>query len=70
MQWAKIFGAKKVVVFDINDARLDLAKKLGADEGINTLADDFMQVAMDMTEGRGCLLYTSLYLLNHQPQSD
>ena len=53
MQWAKIFGAKKVVVFDINDARLDLAKKLGADEGINTLADDFMQVSMDMTEGRG-----------------
>ena len=53
MQWAKIFGAKKVVVFDINDARLDLAKKLVADEGINTLADDFMQVAMDMTEGRG-----------------
>ena len=53
MQWAKIFGAKKVVVFDINDARLDLAKKLGADEGINTLADDFMQVAMDMKEGRG-----------------
>ena len=31
----------------------DLVKKLGADEGINTLADDFMQVAMDMTEGRG-----------------
>ena len=53
MQWAKIFGAKKVVVFDINDARLDLAKKLGADEGINTLADDFMQTAMDMTDGRG-----------------
>lgn len=53
MQWAKIFGAKKVVVFDINDARLDLAKKLGADDGINTLADDFMQTAMDMTDGRG-----------------
>lgn len=53
MQWAKIFGAKKVVVFDINDARLDLAKKLGAYEGVNTLADDFMQTAMAMTEGRG-----------------
>ncbi len=53
MQWAKIFGAKKVVVFDINDARLDLAKKLGADDGINTLADDFMQTAMDITDGRG-----------------
>lgn len=31
MQWAKIFGAKTVTVFDINDNRLALAKKLGAD---------------------------------------
>lgn len=53
MQWAKIFGAKKVVVFDINNERLDLAKKLGADEGINTLEDNFMQTAMKMTDGRG-----------------
>ena len=36
MQWAKIFGSKKVVVFDISDERLDLAKRLGADEVINT----------------------------------
>ena len=46
MQWAKILGAKKVVVFDINDARLALAKKLGADAVINTAAPDFMEQAM------------------------
>lgn len=36
MQWTKIFGSKKVVVFDISDERLALAKRLGADEVINT----------------------------------
>lgn len=52
-QWAKIFGAKKVVVFDISPERLELAKKLGADEGINTLDEDFMEQAMAITEGKG-----------------
>ena len=36
MQWAKILGAKSVTVFDINDKRLALAKKLGADRIINS----------------------------------
>lgn len=36
MQWAKILGAKSVTVFDINDNRLKLAKKLGADETVNS----------------------------------
>jgi L-iditol 2-dehydrogenase len=40
MQWAKIFGASKVVVFDIVDEKLELAKELGADAGINTLQKD------------------------------
>ena len=40
MQWAKIFGAKSITVFDINDARLELAKKLGADYTINSLRDE------------------------------
>lgn len=53
MQWAKIFGAKKVVVFDIVEERLELAKRLGADEGINTLGQDFMEQAKAMTDGRG-----------------
>lgn len=36
MQWAKIFGAKSVTVFDVSDERLDLAKSLGADYVVNT----------------------------------
>lgn len=53
MQWAKIFGARKTVVFDIVDERLDLAKRLGADAGINTLQEGFMEKAMELTGGRG-----------------
>ena len=40
MQWAKIYGAKSVTVFDISDKRLALAKKLGADYVVNTLSTE------------------------------
>ena len=53
MQWAKIFGAKKIVVFDIADERLELAKRLGADAGINTLRENFMADAKVLTDGKG-----------------
>lgn len=53
MQWAKIYGSKKVVVFDINDKRLALARKLGADEVINTTKEGFMEEAMGITGGKG-----------------
>lgn len=53
MQWAKIFGAAKVVVFDISEERLDLAKKLGADEIVNTTDPDFMKQALAYTDGKG-----------------
>jgi len=48
-QWARIMGAKKIVVFDISNERLELAKALGADETVNTLEEGFMQKAMAMT---------------------
>jgi L-iditol 2-dehydrogenase len=53
MQWANIFGAKKVVVFDISEERLALAKRLGASEGINTTKEAFMKQAMELTNGKG-----------------
>ncbi|MCI1722964.1 MAG: galactitol-1-phosphate 5-dehydrogenase [Lachnospiraceae bacterium] len=53
MQFAKIFGAAKVVVFDIVKERLDLGMRLGATAGINTLDADFMDQAMAITDGRG-----------------
>lgn len=52
-QWAKIFGAKKVVVFDISDERLTLAKRMGADEVVNTSKDDFIAEAKAITGGKG-----------------
>lgn len=53
MQWAKIFGARQVVVFDISKERLELAKRLGADGAVNTLEEGFMEKAKSMTEGKG-----------------
>lgn len=53
MQWAKIFGAAEAVVFDIEPSRLELGKRLGATAGINTQEKDFMDQAMELTEGRG-----------------
>ena len=38
-QWARIFGATSVTVFDISDERLALAKEFGADYVVNTLTD-------------------------------
>lgn len=53
MQWAKIYGAKKVVVFDIDDGRLDLAARLGADATVNTKDTGFMEKAAELTNGNG-----------------
>lgn len=51
-QFAKIFGATEVVVFDILDERLDLARRLGVD-GVNTLKEGWMDEAMALTNGKG-----------------
>lgn len=53
MQWAKIFGAKEVVVFDIVEERLELAKRLGATGTVNTLKEGFLEEAKKITDGRG-----------------
>ncbi len=53
MQWTKIFGSKKVVVFDISEERLEMAKRLGADEVVNTVEDGFMERAMSITGNQG-----------------
>ena len=61
MQWAKIFGSRKVVVFDISEERLDMAKRLGADETVNTLEEGFMEKAMAFSKGKGydCVFETA-----------
>lgn len=52
LQWAKIYGAKRVFVFDIDDNRLLLAKNLGADEIINTTKADIDEFVKEKTGGK------------------
>jgi L-iditol 2-dehydrogenase len=52
-QWAKIFGAKRVFVFDIDPDRLALAEKLGADVTVNTLDGNFKEIVREYTNNKG-----------------
>jgi L-iditol 2-dehydrogenase len=53
VEWARILGASKVVAFDIDDSRLALAKRMGADETVNTREQGYMEKAMALTGGKG-----------------
>lgn len=53
MQWAKAFGADRVAVADIDEQRLELAKKLGADDAVDASSPDFIKRAMGITGGAG-----------------
>ena len=52
-QWAKIYGAKRIFVFDIDEDRLKLAKKLGADVTINTMDMNFKETVKELTNNSG-----------------
>ena len=53
-QCAKKKGAEKVVVVDVLDGKLELAKKLGADVTINLAKQNVNDIVMDLTGGLGC----------------
>ena len=53
MQWAKIFGSRRVVVFDISDERLEMARRLGADEVFNSTKENSKEDALAYTDGNG-----------------
>ncbi len=53
LQWAKIMGAKTLVAFDIDEGRLALAKRMGADVTVNTKDADFMEQVKTLTDGKG-----------------
>jgi len=52
LQLAKIAGAD-VIIFDIVDASLELAKELGADVTVNTEKEDGYKMLMEFTNQRG-----------------
>ena len=53
LQVAKLAGSKTVVITDILDYRLQLAKKLGADITINSGKEDPVGIVKDVTNGEG-----------------
>lgn len=53
MQWLKILGARRVIVFDIADERLELAKSLGADAVFNTGDREMLKKVEEYTGGKG-----------------
>jgi len=50
-------GPEKLIVLDLFDDRLELAKKFGADIVLNPLRDDVDAIVKEMTEGYGCDVY-------------
>ncbi|WP_085524365.1 galactitol-1-phosphate 5-dehydrogenase [Tuberibacillus sp. Marseille-P3662] len=53
VQWAKIFGAKKVYAIDIDDSKLEVANKVGADVLINSLEQPAHEQINEYTSGCG-----------------
>lgn len=50
---AKAAGANKVIATDINDFRLELARKLGADLTLNSRTSSIIEPVLDATRGQG-----------------
>lgn len=53
LQWLRILGAEKITVCDIDDEHLKLSKKLGADNTLITLDENFYDNANKLTDGKG-----------------
>jgi len=50
---AKAVGASKIIAIEVNEYRLDLSKKLGADITINPLKENVVQRILEETNGLG-----------------
>ncbi len=50
---AKAAGASQVIAFDVNEYRLELAKKMGATTVVHSLHEDPVETAMKLTDGNG-----------------
>ncbi|MFZ3576991.1 galactitol-1-phosphate 5-dehydrogenase [Virgibacillus sp. DJP39] len=53
VQWAKIFGAKKVFAIDIDDSKLEIAQEVGADVLINPKNGLSHELVLNQTNGQG-----------------
>jgi len=53
MQWARIYGARSVTVFDISEERLTFLRGYGVDHTVDTTKDGFLETCMALTGGAG-----------------
>lgn len=53
VQYAKYLGCKNIIVSDINDDKLETARKCGATYAINSLKEDPVEKALEYTDGHG-----------------
>lgn len=53
IQWLRIMGASHIYAFDIDNEKLELAKKLGAEVCFNTLDKNFEEKFQDIVGNRG-----------------
>lgn len=51
IQWAKIFGASKVIAVDVLEDKLQLAKELGADVIVNSKECNAVEKVLEITNG-------------------
>lgn len=52
-QISKIRGAQRIIMIDINQNRLEMAKQFGVDEIINSSVEDPIEAIMRLTNGKG-----------------
>ncbi len=52
-QLAKLRGARSVIMIEINDKRLEMAKNFGVDHVINSTKEDSIEAVKKLTNGRG-----------------
>lgn len=57
VQLVRLVSPKKLVVIDVMDSRLELAKRYGADATINAKREDAVRTVLDLTGGYGCDVY-------------
>src|SRR3989442_827012 len=53
VQGARLAGAARIVAVDLDDAKLALARRMGATDGVNAKTEDAAALARRLTRGRG-----------------
>lgn len=67
--WLKYRGAKHVIVSDISDYRLEIAKRMGADDIVNPTGSEFTKAISDLTDGAMCDISVEAVGINSTAQS-